>query len=473
MTAVNTIHPEYSRMLPVVQAVRDACAGDPAIKRRMEVYLPADFAYEENGSTYTGHYEGYVGRAYFLGVTGRTKESMVGMVFRKPPTVDVPAQIKALMEDIDGAGQSLEQISKEMVGELLESGKYFLLVDYPQTEDGIDAETERRLGLRPTIAPYPFESLINWRFEGIGGRQRLTLAVLRESVDTGDDEFAHDTEYRYRVLRLRDGVYTQQLYDEAGLSTAEEYSPTMAGGDKFDHIPLHIAGAKSNLPGVDMPPVYDIARTNIAHYQTTANVMESGYIGTQPILSVDTGETDLTEWREHNPGPLSFGNRHGVVTKGGSVNVVQAQPTDYNMTVLEKLEGQMVALGAQLIQRGGGNETAEAARLNAAAEASVLEVVVGNASECIEAALEDFGRFLGIDAATVMYALNSSFWETQLSGQDLQAITQARQFGTLGSKDVLYMIRQGRIQLDPERTDEQILEEAAGEVMGDSLDIGT
>ena len=463
----STFHPDYALMAPVVRAVRDACGGDASIKRAREEYLPADFAKDATTGKYTDHYLSYLGRAYFLGVTGRTKESMVGMVFRKPPTVDVPDRINAMLENIDGAGQSLEQISKEVVGEILETGKYFLLVDYPESGDGMDSETERRLGLRPTIAPYPFESLINWRFEGIRGRQMLTMAVLRESVEDSEDEFSHDSEYRYRVLRLRDGVYTQQLYNSEEVATTEEYSPRMAGGATFDHIPLHIAGAKTNLPGVDIPPLYDIARANIAHYQTTANVMESGYIGTQPMLHVDVGETTLEEWAQYNPGPLAFGNRNGITTKGGSLEIAQAQATDYNMTVMDRLEAQMVALGAQLVQRGGGNETAEAARLNAAAEASVLEVVVGNASECIEAALEDFGLFLGVQAESIMYSLNTSFWESGLSGQDLQAIVQARQFGTLAAKDVLYMIRQGRIQLDPERTDDEILTDAANDLIDD------
>jgi len=464
---VDIEHPDYAYMKPIVRLVRDCSEGDPAVKLRREVYLPADFARQANGE-YSDHYLSYLARAYFLGVTSRTKEALVGMVFRKPPTKEIPPAIETLLEDIDGAGRSLDQISKEMVGDLLETGKYYLLVDFPQAEPGIDAEAESRMGLRPTIAPYPFESLINWRFEALGGKQRLTLAVLRESVENTDDEFSHDAEDRYRVLRLRDGVYTQQVYDDSGIPITEEYAPRMAGGATFDHIPLHIVGAKSNLPGKDMPPMYDIARTNIAHYQSTANVKESGYIGTQPMLHVDVGETTLDEWKLHNPGPLSFGNRNGLTTKGGKLEVVQAEATDYNMTTMDKEETQMVMLGARLVQRGGQTETAEAARIEASAEASVLEVVVGNASECIEAALEDVARFLGVDPDGVFYSLNASFWESQLSAQDLQAVMQARQGGTIGGRDVLYMIRNGRIQLDPERTDDQILEESAS----DSLDVG-
>ena len=202
---VNTSqHPDYGLMLPVVKMVRDAVEGDPAIKRGKEIYLPATFAKTPEGE-YTPHYKEYLARAYFMGVTGRTKEALIGMVFRKEPTYEMPSALEALLEDINGAGQSLDQIAKDMVGELMEAGKNYLLVDYPEADENLDSETERRLGLRPTIASYPFESLVNWRFEGVKGRQQLTMAVLRETVDTGTDEFGHDTDYRYRVLRLRDG----------------------------------------------------------------------------------------------------------------------------------------------------------------------------------------------------------------------------------------------------------------------------
>ena len=464
MPVSTTFHPEYSYMLPIVTAVRDACGGDPTVKAKRELYLPADFAKDPVTGKYTEHYIGYINRAYFLGVTGRTKESMIGMVFRKDPTVVLPPQMEAFREDIDGAGQSLEQISKEMVGELFEAGKYFLLVDYPQAPENADSETESRLGLRPTFATYSFENLINWHFQGIRGRQVLTRAVLREFVDAEDeDEFSHVKEARYRVLRLKDGIYTQQIYDHFGDPSSEEYIPRMAGGEPFDHIPLHIAGAKTNLPGVDMPPLYDVARANIAHYQTTANVMESGYVGTQPMLHVDVGQTDLSEWKEHNPGPISFGNRHGLTTKGGKLEVVQANATDYNREVKKDIESEMVALGAQLVQRGGQAETAEAARINASAESSVLDVVVGNASECIEAALEDFALFLGVSPEGVEYRLNDNYWESGLSAQDLQAVTAG--VGKLyGPLDAIHMIRQGRIQLDPAREDDEILEDAASVV---------
>lgn len=462
---VSLVHPLYAEMSPVWRECRDAVAGQRAVKKGGALYLPATFAEAD-----PARYAQYIQRAYFMGVTGRTKEALTGMVFRKPPRVVVPPQIEPFLEDIDGAGQSLEQLAKEIVGDELTTGRYVLLVDYPSAPDGIDSEAERMMGLRPTIAAYAAESLINWRFEGVNGRKLLTLAVLAESTETGEDEFSHDAETVYRVLRLRDGVYTQALYDQSGDPITEEYVPRMAGGAPFDHIPLHIIGAVNNLPEPDVPPLYDMAVLNISHYRNTADLEESSFISGQPTVHLSIGETDAAEWQQLNPNGLQIGSRAGVITKGGSMEMVQADATALPFELMKHKEQQMISIGARLVQRGGQAETAEAARLNASAEASTLDNVVSNVSEGIEAALEDMCRFVGADPEVVEYALSREFWETNITAQDLQAVLAG--VGTIYSAvDAIGMIRRGSISLDPARTDDEILEGAASTLIGDDSEL--
>lgn len=460
MSNVSNIHPEYAAYRNTWKLTRDAAAGQVAIKRGGELYLPGFVPKDPE------RYEQYISRAYYMNMTGRTKNSMVGMIFRKPPTEKLPSQIKALLENIDGAGQSLEQLAKEAANNVLESGRHVFLVDYPQAEGGLSREDEARLDLRPTIASYPAESLINWRFEGVKGRQQLTLAVLAESVDKQDmDEFSHDQETKYRVLRLRDGVYTQQLYDDSGEPETEEYVPRMAGGAPFDHIPLHIAGAEDNKPSVDMPPLYDMAVLNIAHYQTTADHRENLFIHGQLTLGIST-EMDYATFKEANPDGVQVGARRGhYLGFGGSFQSVTAPESSSLSKALTDIESQIVALGASLVQRGGQAETAEAARINASAESSVLNVMTNNLSEALEAALEDVARFIGVNPDSIEFKLNTEFWETGLDPAALGAIVQGYNQGLYGAIDALYMIRTGRVQLREEVTDEQIQEEVAGSLI--------
>lgn len=465
---VSTVHPQYALAENRWQLVRDCVEGQDAVKRQNTGYLPATFATDD-----PERYEQYIERAYFMGVTGRTKDALLGMVFRKAPTADLPPAIEALTEDIDGAGQSLTQLSKEMVGDLLTVGRYGLLVDYPTTEEGLDAETEMRMGLRPVIASYPAESIINWRFEGIQGRKQLTLLVLAEDIPKNLDEFSHDFQTVYRVLRLRDGVYTQALYDSQGMLQGEEYAPRMAGGGTFDRIPFHIAGSTNNYPYPDIAPLVDMAHLNIAHYQSTAELKENQFFSAQGTLHLDTGEMNTDEFKALNPNGVTIGRRVGIVTSGGG-RAVLLQGDSRQADILATMgheEAQMVAIGARLVQRGAQAETAEAARINASAEASTLDSLVNNASEAIEAALEDLALFIGADPNTVQYRLNTDFWEAGLSPQDLQAIQAG--VGTLyGAVDAIEMIRRGRIGLNDERDNETILQDAASTLL-DGEDLNT
>lgn len=475
---VSTQNPLYAKALKRWQMVRDAVAGQQAVKDRATKYLPAVFAEDVRdpagniiAPADTARYQQYIQRAYWMGVTGRTKEALTGMVFRKPPSKTLPPAIEALSENIDGAGQSLDQLGKVLIGDLLETGRYGLLVDYPQTDDAMDSETERRLGLRPTIASYPAESIINWRFEGVNGRKMLTLVVLQEEINDSEDEYGHDTKTVYRVLRLTDGVYTQTLYDDAGdsISTA---TPRMAGGATFDHIPFHFAGATDNFPEPDIAPLYDMAVLNIAHYQSTAELKENQFFSAQGTLHLDVGTMDDKTFQTLNPAGVSIGRRAGIITSGGgSATLVQGDSRQADiLATMEREESEMVAIGARLVMRGGNTETAEAARLNASAEASTLDSLVGNASECIEASLEDVALFLGADLAAVEYKLNTEFWETGLSAQDLQAIVSG--VGTLyGAADALDMIRAGAIRLRDDRDNETILQDAASSLLDNDFGV--
>jgi len=148
-----------------------------------------------------------------MGVTGRTRAALSGMVFRKDPMPELPEELEEMRFNADGSGTSLEHIAKEALGSVLDTGRHIFLVDYPTIEDSIDFETEQNIGARPLLLSYNAEALINWKYKKINGRRVLTLAVLVELVhdDAIGDEFDHDIVKHYRVLRLRDGVYTQQM----------------------------------------------------------------------------------------------------------------------------------------------------------------------------------------------------------------------------------------------------------------------
>ena len=455
---VTATHPEYDKFKPIWQLTRDAVEGNPAIKKGGVKYLPADFAKKD-----TDRYAVYKERAYFMGVTGQTQDATLGMVFRKPSLVELPPVLEAMAENIDGTGQSLEQVAKQAVKEVEETGRYGFLADYPTAEEGLSKAQEQAMGLRPYMATYTAESIINWKTETIGGKLMLALVVLVEEVDKADDEFSHEYEKQYRVLRLRDGVYTQQLYDDAGDTITEEYAPR-AGGSTLDHIPFYIAGALNNLPSCDMPLLYDIAIVNIAHYQTTADHRENLFVHGQLTMGITT-ELSSDEFEKANPNGVVVGAREGLfLGEKGGLHSLTAPESSSLRTGLDDLKEEMQQLGARMSQSKGQNETAEAARINAAAQTATLSTVVANVSDAMTECLKTMALFTG-SSDEVLFELNQDFWQTSLDPQLIAAVNNLNLSGTIAKTDVRHMLRAGKIELQSERTDEDIENDVANELL--------
>jgi hypothetical protein len=457
--SVKNLHPQYEVASKRWTLTRDAAAGEQAVKAKGASYLPKFIPHDEE------RYKRYVERAYYMNVTGRTRDALVGMVFRRPESVEVPPAMEFLLEDADGTGVSLIQMAKDCLSNLLETGRHILFVDYSGSAVGLDAESERRAGLRPLILSYHAEALINWRTKIIGGRNRLVMAVLVEAENEARDEFSHDTKQRYRVLRLTDEGYTQQVYDDSGQPQADPTLILMSGGEPFREIPLFTIGANDNKAPVDDTPLYDMAVVNLAHYRNVADLEEAGYIVGQPTLHIDIGETSSEVFKDQNPDGVQMGSRRAVVTQGGSMSLVQPQERGLLLKLKSEKQEEMVKLGARLVQRGAQAETAEAARINAAGEASTLDTLVDNLSSAIEGCLRYCAMFMGTDPGAVTYDLNRNYWESSIDSQTAMAIIQFGDAGIIARSDQRDMIRKGRIELGAERTDEAIDEELGNDVL--------
>lgn len=454
---VNTAHPQYGLALERWRTTRDAC--DPEkIKDGQALYLPHLADHEDDPE----RYKAYLARAYYINVTGRTRDGLVGATFRRDPTATLPNQIAYMSENVDGAGMSLNQLGKGMVSDLLVTGRYGLLADFPE-QDSQNPSREQTQSLRAYIARYRAEDIINWRFMMIEGSLVLTLVVLTESENDDEaDEFSHDTKLRYRVLRLSNGVYSQQRYDESFQPLEDERVVLQADGSPWRRIPFHFAGSIDNQPSVDPSPLYDLAVVNIAQYRNIADYEENLHIHGQGTLFISTN-IDFTTYKEANPSGIRVGARTGhFLGANGKAELVQVEASSAGKEAIEDKADQMVAIGARLITTRSANQTAEAARINASGEHSVLSTLVGNVSEAIEAALEDACLFMGADPDELQYQLNRDFWEENANPQLVVALIQSADRGDIAQTDLrAYYRRTGLIE--PTRTDQAIDQDLLGQ----------
>lgn len=460
---VTTTHPDYDAAKSKWQLVRDCASGGQAVKARTTTYLPAPNPTDTSPEN-AERYRQYLERAVFMPVTKRTRNGLLGNVFRRDPKIELPAPIQELTENVDGAGQSVIQLSKWVVGELLGVGRVGLLADYPMMERPVTRAQARLIGLRPQILGYPTEAILNWRYGLVNGARGLTLLVLLESADVSTDEFTIKTEAQYRVLRIDEvGNCTVQLYDAKGQPKTDVSYLRRGDSSNWREIPFVILGAENNQEGIDDAPLYPLAELNIAHYRNSADYEEGVYMHGQGTLFVSVGEMTLDDFNKSNPAGIQVGARKGhILGNGGSANLLQMAANSAAYEAMQHKEEQMVAIGARIITKQGSAKTAEEVRINAAGESSTLDTLVGNASEGIEKALELAAIYENTDPDAVFFTLNRDFFGGNYDPQAAMAKMQELDRGLIAKKDYRDWLR-GNDGLDPDRVDDDIDEEVENE----------
>ena len=447
---------EYADALPGWQLVKRCVAGAREI-RKHDIYLPQPDP-ENKSPENQARYKQYKKRAMFLNVTGRTRTGLMGAVFRKTAELTLPAGADYLKENASGDGTSLEQLSKEAVGECLDTGRGGFLVDFPtvEAESGVssmaDLATKRAL-----IHLYDAQAIIDWEEQVVDGVKKLVYVNLQECVtEFNPAELSRETLKQNRVLLLVDGRYVQRVY-RGGDSSFTETQPTDKAGQAFSHIPFSFFGAQNNDASVDKSPLEDLADVNVLHYGNSATVEESGFISSQPTLFITT-DIDPDSFIRLNPNGMHIGSTRGYnLGKSGTATLVQAKETQLSRALMKDKEEQMLMIGARIVQQGSGAETAEAVRIRYSSDNSVLGTIAGNVSEALKRAILDAERFMigEPDEAGTVFWLNQSFFDETMTAQDILAQVQLWQQGFIAKSDVRTNLRQGGV-LEADRSDEDI-----------------
>lgn len=365
----------------------------------------------------------YKSDAILTNFTALTQKGLTGLIFLKDPQITLPPQLDYLNEDATGSELSLTQLAQQVVGDLLETGRYGILVDFPRAETDLTV-VDIENGFVPRLIPYTTEAIVNWRCEKVNGKDQLVLVVLKEEVYVeGIDEFDYICQDQYRVLQLIDGIYVQSIYN-TDLEFIEATLPQKADGTNWDRIPFVFIGAENNDTKVDNPPLYDLAVLNLGHYRNSADFEESVFVTGQPTVIINVGDMDALQWKELNNGKFKYGSRGGtIVGLGGNAQLLQANPNQLAGQAMKDKEAAAVSIGARLISPPGGRETAEAARIRYSSQNSALYTLTKNVEEAIELALEICCGFaLDANPDEVEFTLNDQFYE---DGADVNLIAQA------------------------------------------------
>ena len=430
------IHPDVKYWWPEWKIIRDTFAGEREVKSARQEYLPLLGCMEPED------YEEYLNLATFYNMVGVTVSSLLGTMFRRNPVIDnFPTKLQSGLKSISKDKLSLLLFMKQAAQEVLSVGRYGVLLDMDR--GGVDD---------PYFAGYIAENILDWKTEEVNGRICPTRIVLRE-LRLSDDELTHTKVFytSYRVLTLEFNeelgrlVYMQRLHfrfnADAELNendTVIEFMPTMRG-NPFDFIPFIFFGSFSNTPECNRPPMQDIARLNIAHYQNYASY-ESGLFYTgQPVYWAtvnDGGE----QTREYKLGPrmvwlLGANERAGLLEFNG-------QGLKFLENAIQVKEQQISTLGARLMGTQGQatSESDNQLKLKERNEQAMLLNISQALDEGFSMLLKWYAMWRDVresEADEISVQINKDFLLDNIGARELRAVQSLYESGAIPI-EVLY-----------------------------------
>lgn len=406
--------------------IDDCVHGEMTIKGKTVEYLPMPNA-EDQSEENIARYQSYLARAVFYNTTQKTLYGLAGQVFTKDPVVELPSQLKPLTINADGMNNNLMQLSKKCMLHILAFGRSGILVDYPTVEEPVSQAELDSGDIQPVIKVYKPWNIINWRTEKRGAKMVLTLVVLREWYEDPVDEFEVQMRPQYRVLQLTPQGYSVSIYRSKSKVTNRRYGkfdlfegpifPKDSKGNPFKEILFSFVGSESNDEKIDLPPLYDLASINVAHYRNSADYEESCFLVGQPT-PVMSGLS--VEWvKDVLKGKVVMGSRSAIpLPTGGDAKLLQAEPNSMPKEAMDQKEKQMVALGAKLVEEKVIERTATEANIDKSAEDSILVSSAKNVTSALLWALQKAGEFVGVAAESIKFILHTDFAISRMSSQD-------------------------------------------------------
>lgn len=286
MTEIITEHPDYDRMKPNLKAVRDCIEGEPAIKRERTLYLKHPNMIDKTSPQQVARYDAFLDGAEFDEYPATTLASMLGQMTEGEIEQDMPERLQYLVNDIDGDGMPLSGAVENIYSNTLQVKFHILVAEYKGLAN-VDAKAVTLADVkaqnpRAVVKMYNRESLIDWEFRRINGRQQLSMMVLVEESVERTNIFTRSSIKTYLLLALDDdGYYYQQKYVRNSDAIDKDGDPiyvTDQNKNKLKWIPAEIvvdeewpAGSLPRRPGY----LYPTCMMALYRYRMSADYKES------------------------------------------------------------------------------------------------------------------------------------------------------------------------------------------------------
>jgi hypothetical protein len=442
-------------------------SGTRAMRAAGETYLPKEPG--ESDAAYKTRRD----RSTLFNGFRKTVRDMRGKVFAKPITLgdDVPAQLVEYAENIDLAGRNLDSFAFDVLGDGLQTGISYVLVDAPPKSGGETKADEQRTGWRPYLVHIKAENLIGWKSATIEGVETLTQVRIRECATEDDPANPWAEKVVEQIRVLEPGRYQIWRRVEGKEEVWALFEEGTTGLDKITLCPVYI-----NRTGfmTGEPPLEDLADINVAHWQSQSDQRNILHVARVPILfgsGIQQGEGipqftvsagSLTLASDPNA-KLGFVEHSGAAIGSGRED-------------LKDLEFQLQTMGLELLIPKPGGQTATGEAIDQAAMHAPLALMALALKDALEQAFGYMAEYagLGTDAGGSL-TVNTDFGVSMRDAADLTALLGAVNAGHITKETFLRELKRRGVlsdELVPEEEVERLGDEAP-ELMGEALPLGS
>lgn len=425
---------DYNNWREIWTAIRHAMIGEVEVKRHGKMYLPQPEGMDDE------QYSAYLDRAVFYNMVYRTVTGLTGSIFRRDARLlNAGPRLREIAKRTSKDGLSFNVFAKVVAQEMLSVGRYGVLVD-KSTNDGPL--------VRPYLAGYTCENILDWSTIELDGRDEYDFILLREFeadrrlyIFEGNEakpnpNYGH-LYIQYRILRLvwseefERYVYQQEFYSNPGQDADLTEEPIVATpmvyGVPMERIPFRFFNATTRLPAVEKPPILDILTINMSHYKTYAQLEHGRFYTANPVYYVTGGQED----DEYHIGPsvvweIGTNEQAGIIEFNG-------QGLKSLEKALEHKETQVASLGGRLI--GDSNTAGQSdnqVKLKDRNEQSLLLNVTTVLNENFTELAEILSMWLNEDPSDDLeFRVNQDFLLDQAAAREFRAITMMYQAGIL------------------------------------------
>ena len=455
--SVSFKHPDYKLSQGKWKLVNDVCDAD-----NLQDYLikrnPLD-ATAKNAARNDQIFK----RAVFSAIAGYTSRGFVGQIFAKQPKITLPSQLEYLLTDCDGTGNSIYQQSQDTTKDVTRIGRSGLFVDFPSDlpDDEVSKASLESGEVFATLIKYNASQIINWKESRIGSKNKLSLVVLELTEDlAGEDGFMFESVPLIIELRLLNNenqtVFVVQEWRKS-IENSDEWIPggyssplSDGSGNLWTEIPFTFVGSESNTTRVDQPPMHDISKINVGHYNNSAIYEDSVFIvgQAQPWASGITSEMIKTAETDG----MYFGSGQLIgVPSGERLGIAQVSSNSMAKEAMDDKVQSMIGLGAMFLQPGSAVKTATQSAGEQRVQHSVLSLIAFNVSEAYTQAIEWAGMYMQVDTNEAIFTLNGDFIDPDADAQTITAMTAKFLQGAIPISDYLKWEQKHGL-VDPEKT---------------------